>query len=112
MSIQKERRQMARFSLDESVTVSWVDPSGAQHREQARCLDVSEGGLRLELLKKIEAGSYVNVKAEKYKLNASAKVRNAVAKGLRYHVGLEFNSAWKWKELARFIGGRGAAPDR
>lgn len=112
MSIQKERRQMARISLDESVTVSWVDPSGAQHREQARCLDASEGGLRLELLKKIEAGSYVNVKAEKYKLNASARVRNVTARGLRYRVGLEFNSAWKWKELAQSIGGRAAAPDR
>jgi hypothetical protein len=57
--------------------------------------------LRLELPRRIDPGSYVNVKADRYHLNASARVRSVVARGVRYHIGFEFNSGWKWRELAR-----------
>ncbi len=107
----KERRDGGRIGLDESVSVSWIDSSGAHFHARARCLDVSERGLRLELLRRIDSDAYVNVKAEKFKLNASARVRNVVARGLKYHIGLEFNSAWKWKELARCIAAPSAPPD-
>lgn len=88
------------------MTVAWVDSTGAHHHAQARCLDASETGLRLELPRRVDAGCYINIKAERYKLNASAKVRNIVAGGIKYQVGLEFNSGWKWKDLARAIAAR------
>jgi hypothetical protein len=89
----------------EHIAISWVDPAGALFHDRARCIDVSEGGLRLELARRIEPGSYVNVRADKYHLNASARVRSVLARGARYHIGFEFNSGWKWRELARQISG-------
>lgn len=99
----RERRTATRVGIDDLISVSWVDPSGAHYRERVRCVDVSEGGLRLELPRRIDPGSYVNVRTDKYHLNASARVRNVVARGVRYHIGFEFNSGWKWRELARHI---------
>lgn len=94
--------------LVEHISISWVDPAGALFHDRARCIDVSEGGLRLELPRRIDPGSYVNVRADKYHLNASARVRSVVARGARYHIGFEFNSGWKWRELARQLHGEAA----
>lgn len=97
----RERRNNPRVGFDQFISISWVDPSGAQYHDRARCIDISEGGLRLELSRRIDPGSYVNVRADKYHLNASARVRSVMARGARYHIGFEFNSGWKWRELAR-----------
>lgn len=93
----KDRRLCPRIPTGETLTVTWLDSSGAQYSAHARCLDVSETGLRIELPRRVDAGCYINVKSDKFKLNASAKVRNSIPKGLRYLIGLEFNSGWRWK---------------
>lgn len=103
MSASRNRRAALRQKLDEPVTLSWVDTNGAYFHAAARCLDISERGLRVELRQPIKSGSYVSIKWDKYKLNASATVRNTASKGSRYQIGLEFSSAWKWKEIWQHV---------
>lgn len=99
----RERRNAVRVHNDELIAVEWVAPSGERFQERVRCVDVSEGGVRLELPRRIEPGSVVSLRADKYHLNATARAKSAVSRGMRYHIGFEFNSGWKWRELARAL---------
>lgn len=71
------------------VKISWQDSSGADRWARGKCVDVSEGGLRIELLDEIPINTRVILSAESLHISGSAVVKNASRKGLKLLIGLE-----------------------
>lgn len=99
MSSTKNNRRHDRFPLNELLRVSWLDKDGRFFHLQARCIDASASGVLIELKDRLEPDSYVNVKAEKHGLIASARVRHTIQRGPKFQVGLEFRDGATWESL-------------
>ena len=101
----REKRRSPRFELKTRIRLSWTDHDGRFHFADAHCLNVSETGIRVEVVERLDSFCYINVRAEKLGINSSARVRSLRQTGLRYHVGLEFNGGWRWKALSKYVSG-------
>ncbi len=104
----RERRRNPRFELKTRIRLSWTDCDGRFHFADARCIDISETGIRVDVADRLDTNCYINVRAEKLGINSSARVRSLRQTGLRYHVGLEFNGGWRWKALSKYVSGASA----
>ena len=96
MSEKKDLRRHSRISQATPVELSWTDRHGAPHSEKARCVDVSESGMRIEASISIDKGTYVTVRANSLSLHGSASVRSSARKGSKYVLGLHFTGGMKW----------------
>jgi hypothetical protein len=94
-----ERRRKSRIPLQDVLKLAWVDKKDKYFSTKAPCLDASETGLRVEIAERMDPASFVNVKADRFGLTASARVRHVVQSGIRYQIGLEFNPGHAWKNL-------------
>jgi hypothetical protein len=90
-------RRHERTEQAEIIQVMWKDRDGADKYANARTLDISEIGMRIEIPEPVEERSYVILRCDKLKLNGTASVRSCQRKGNRYLVGLEFSVGMKWK---------------
>jgi hypothetical protein len=75
----------------------WKDSNGGDKFANARTLNISEVGMRIEVPEPLQQCSYVTLRCDKLKLNGRASVRTCQRKGTRYLVGLEFSIGMKWK---------------
>jgi hypothetical protein len=87
----KHARRHHRAAYTGPIRLSWVDASGHPAYAQGKCIDISEGGLKIETPCPIPLRSYVSWRAERVGLAGSASVRHVVRYGAKYHVGLEFS---------------------
>jgi hypothetical protein len=90
-------RRHERNEQSAVVQIMWKDRNGADKYANARTLDISESGMRIEVPEPLQERSYVTLRADKLKLNGTASVRTCIRKGTRYWVGLEFSVGMKWK---------------
>lgn len=67
---------------------------------QAKCIDVSESGMRIESPVPIPAGTRIQLNAERISLSGAAIIRHATRYGAKYMLGVE---------LAQIAGGKTAA---
>jgi curved DNA-binding protein len=95
MNAQDESRREKRRALNSDVTLSWRDLEGNQKHIQARGIDISESGLRLESTELVEVHSGVHIQAEQDGFLASAYVRHCTRRGAVAHIGLEFVAGTK-----------------
>jgi PilZ domain-containing protein len=93
----KGTRRGERSENVEIVQVMWKDRDGGDKFANARTLDISELGMRIEIPEPVQERSFVNLRCDKLKLSGTASVRSCQRKGNRYHVGLEFSVGMKWK---------------
>ena len=56
-----DRRNEPRTECADSVTVAWVDKTGAAHREEALLLNLSRSGARLHVKQHISVGTGVEI---------------------------------------------------
>jgi hypothetical protein len=99
----KGTRRHDRTEHAEIVQVMWKDRDGGDKFTNARTLNISEVGMRIEVPEPLQERSYVTLRCDKLKLNGRASVRTCHRKGTRYLVGLEFSVGMKWKppEISR-----------
>ena len=90
-------RRHDRTEYAEIVQVMWKDRDGGDKFTNARTLNISEVGMRIEVPEPLQERSYVTLRCDKLKLNGRASVRTCHRKGTRYLVGLEFAVGMKWK---------------
>lgn len=90
-------RRHERTERSETVQIMWKDRDGADKFANARTLDISELGMRIEVPEPVQERSYVALRCDKLKLNGRASVRSCQRKGNRYLVGLEFSVGMRWK---------------
>jgi hypothetical protein len=84
----REQRRVARFRYIGVIFLSWIEPDGDNH-VMGRCLDISVGGLGVEVARRISVGTEVRVRADWVKLDGIATIRHSRERGGVFHLGLE-----------------------
>lgn len=92
-------RRHGRIPYTGPVRVSWQDSDGQSRYMMAKCIDVSEGGLRIESSEPIPARAVILLNAERLKVSGSATVKHVVRRGSKYLLGVELNAALLEKAL-------------
>jgi DnaJ-domain-containing protein 1 len=75
--------------------ISWQDARGQNRSVRARGMNVSKSGIRIESTEELDAGSTVNLQAERHDLAGRATVRNCTRRGSNFVIGLEFSEETK-----------------
>jgi PilZ domain len=97
-----EQRQYSRFRYIGVVFLSWTEPGGENH-VMGRCLDISEGGLGVEVARRISVGTEVRVRADWVKLDGVATIRHSRERGGVFHVGLQLKQPLLPEILAKVV---------
>jgi hypothetical protein len=93
----KDLRQHRRYALDAgTLKVSWLDVSGAMKMTRTRGLNISEGGIAIELPEAAMPQSLVRFQSDRYNVRGAGYVRHCHRQGSRYIVGLEFAEGLHW----------------
>ena len=90
---QKSIRRHQRIPYAGPVRISWQGADGQPRYVQGRCLDVSEGGLRIESAEPVPVRALIQLNAERLKISGSATVKHSARRGAKYLLGLELNAA-------------------
>jgi hypothetical protein len=89
--LHRELRRDSRVLYTGAMRIAWDDTSGDARFMQAKCVDISKNGLRVEAPFTIPARTTVSVNAEQIRLSGAARVKQVVRHGSRFLVGLELN---------------------
>ncbi len=108
MPVDKNRRRHRRIPCLNPIRVSWEE-HGQPRYAIAKCIDISETGLRIESPYPVPAGTSILLASERIDLRSSAKVRNLVRNGSKFLLGIQLNHAVLGKTLAA-LEGRPEAP--
>ncbi|UCF38824.1 MAG: PilZ domain-containing protein [Acidobacteriota bacterium] len=84
------RRVETRVAVFSPITISWQDSAGTAHEVRGHCLDLSAGGLRMELRDPIEPGTSIKFEVLTRNLRGEASVRHCTAVGAKYEIGVQF----------------------
>lgn len=76
--------------------MGWQDTAGYHKSAMTRSFDISESGMRLELVERLPFRADVMLRCEKLGLQTRATVRYCRSHGLRYSVGVEFGGGYRW----------------
>ncbi len=98
----KNARRHDRFPFVGPVRLSWEDARGEARFAQAKCIDVSESGMRIESPVPIPSGTRIQLNAERIKLSGTATVKHAARYGSKYVLGIELAQIAGEKTAAAF----------
>ena len=87
----KDARQQQRVPYAGPIQIGWSDASGEPKYTHGKCVDISEGGLRIEVPVAIPAGTRLMLNAERIKVSGSASVKAVTRHGGRFILGLELS---------------------
>lgn len=93
----KEHRNHPRKGFGALVRILWEDTSGQRRSCVARCLDISERGLRGEVADPLPTRILVKIQAPEHGLLGMASVRHCRPRGMKWTIGLEFCGGLRWK---------------
>src|SRR5713226_4132795 len=94
----KNLRRNRRYAVDAGILqVSWLDLSGKMKMTRTRALDISEGGIALELPEAAAPLSLVRFQSGRFKVMGAGAVRHCRRAGSKYIVGLEFTDGLSWR---------------
>ena len=92
MSFQeRENRRHHRSRCFGFVRISWEDSHGLVKYAQAKCLDVSGEGLKIETTQPIPVFSMLSLRADFINLSGSARVRHCAVRECKYTLGLNLS---------------------
>ena len=93
----KDLRKHRRYTVrDSTLRVSWLDAKGQLKMAHVKVLNVSEGGMALELPEAPLTNSMIRFQSERHKLVGSAALRHCRKVGVKYIVGVEFTDGLRW----------------
>ena len=87
----KDHRQHGRSPYDGPIRISWEEERGLVRYAHAKCLDVSQEGLRIEVAEPIPLRSRLLLRADRINLSGSATVRRVTWRGCKYILGLSLS---------------------
>jgi hypothetical protein len=103
MIIAKNNRRHRRIPYLAPMRISWEE-QGQQCFTTARCLDLSEDGMRIEVAQQVRPGTRILINAERLKLSGAASVRRTERNGGKYLLGLQFAQAIPADKIAALEG--------
>lgn len=93
----KDLRQHRRYALDAGVLkVSWLDATGSMKMTRTRGLNISEGGIAIELPEAAMPLSLVRFQSDRFNVRGAGYVRHCRREGAKFVVGLEFAEGLHW----------------
>jgi len=97
--ISKNNRRHHRIPYVGPIRIGWEEQS-QQYFAPARCIDISEDGVRVEVPRPVRPGTTVQLNAERLKLSGAATVRRMERFGGKYLLGLQFTQAMSADKIA------------
>ena len=88
----RKSRSSWRHRLVSPIEVSWEERAGVKRQERGRCLDVSAGGLKMELSEPLAVGTPIYFHVLHTNLAGTASVRHCTFSGSKYFIGVEFGN--------------------
>jgi hypothetical protein len=95
----KDIRRHHRLQYLGRVRISWESTRGPKYAA-AKCLDVSEGGLRIEAPEPIPVYTSISLYADQINLSGAAIVKHVERRGSKYILGLELSHALRERTLS------------
>jgi hypothetical protein len=93
----RDLRRHRRYAVDASVVqVSWLDKSGLMKFTRTRALNISEGGIALQLPEAV-LPLLVRFQSDRFKVTGLGTVQYCRREGGKYIVGLEFTEDLHWR---------------
>jgi hypothetical protein len=99
MITSKNNRRHRRIPYVGPLRISWEE-QGQQCFAQARCIDISEDGMRIEVARPVRPGTCILLSAERLKLSGAASVKHMDRSGGKYLLGLNLTQAMAPGKLA------------
>jgi hypothetical protein len=96
METRHDLRRQDRETCFQTVTVMWRDSRGEDKFANAKVLDVSESGLRMQLPEAVPFQTRITLRAIKLGLHGQGSVRHCSRSGTRYSIGVQFASDLRW----------------
>jgi hypothetical protein len=85
---QGDLRRHQRAPHPAKVRISWIHPDGLPRFAQARCCDISESGVRIEVPEPLPVRSNLLLHSDQMKLAGPAVVKHVTRLGAKYTLGL------------------------
>jgi hypothetical protein len=93
----KDLRHSRRYALDAGVLkISWLDVTGSMKMARTRGLNISEGGIAIELPEAALPLSLVRFQSDRFNVRGAGYVRHCRRAGSKFIVGLEFAEGLRW----------------
>lgn len=92
----RNSRRFPRQAVHASIRIGWQDESREDKSAVTRTFDISESGMRFELIERLPLRSDIMVRSDKIGLQTRAIVRYCEPKGMKYAVGVEFAGGYRW----------------
>jgi hypothetical protein len=94
----RDLRSHPRYAVDSGIMqVSWLDMTGAMKMTRTRALNISEGGMAIELPEGAMLQSLVRFQSDRFKIRGQGIVRHCRRDGPRFVVGMEFTEGLRWR---------------
>jgi hypothetical protein len=94
----KDLRNHPRYAVDSGIMqVSWLDLTGTMKMTRTRALNISEGGMAVELPEGAMLQSLVRFQSDRFKIRGQGIVRHCRRDGSRFIAGLEFTEGLRWR---------------
>ena len=87
----QDRRRHRRFPYLGPVLMVWDTDHRRTKYVRAKLLEISEGGLRVEIPEPLPVDAHISLRAERINLFGSVAVKHVVRCGSKYVLGLEFS---------------------
>ena len=100
----KDNRLHPRVAYSGPARIAWEDERGLTRFAHAKCIDVSQGGLRIEAAEPIPLLSRLSLRADRINISGSATVRNIAWRGCKYILGLNLSQNQSAETLAMIHG--------
>jgi hypothetical protein len=98
---ERRAKKEERYSVSFSVALGWVDKSGLVRRINARCVDLSPEGMKIETRDRVDAGTVVAVQSDEFGRMGHATVRHVQRDKMQCVIGLKFGAAFGLGDPAR-----------
>ena len=87
----RDVRRYRRIPYLSPIHISWEDESGHGKYANANCLEISEGGLLIEVPVPIPVRTDVMLRAERINFAGSANVKHTRKRGSKFLLGVELS---------------------
>jgi len=93
----KETREDRWYMVDSGVLkVSFLDSTGAVKMARTKAINISEGGICLELPEAAMPQTLVRFQSDRFNVSGAGYVRHCNRAGTKWIVGLEFAEGLRW----------------
>lgn len=103
MSDDKNLRRHRRIPYFGPIRISWEE-RGQPRFAMARCVDISDSGLRIESPVPVPSGAVIQLGAERIKLAGAAAVKHVVRNGSKFLLGVQLTQLMLNKTIAELEG--------